>query len=78
LGAESGARLGHVKVGQKGIVLAVVDAAGVEAFGKNASQRGFANAQRAFNDDKTGRLGAALRGASALGGGRVVTGHRFV
>src|SRR5882724_4852925 len=78
LGAESGARLGLVEVGEEGIVLAVVDAAGVEALGKNASERGFADAEGAFNDNKTGRLGAALRGASALGGGRVVAGHRFV
>src|SRR5216683_1475595 len=78
LGAKSGAGLGFVEVGEEGIVLAVVDAAGVEAFGKDAGESSFADAQRAFNDDEAGRLGTALRGASALGGGRVVAGHRFV
>jgi hypothetical protein len=78
LGAKSGARLGFVKVGEKGIVLAIVDAAGVEAFGKDAGEGGFADAERAFNNDEAGRLGSALRSASAFGGGRVVAGHRFV
>ena len=77
LGAKSRAGLGFVEVGQEGIVLAVVDAAGVEAFGEDAGEGGFADAKRAFNDDKTGRLGTALRNASAFGGGGVVAGHRF-
>jgi hypothetical protein len=78
LSAKSGARLGFVKVGKEGIVFAIVDAAGVEAFGEDAGERGFADAERAFNNDEAGRLGSALRGASAFGGGRVVAGHRFV
>ena len=78
LGAESGAGLGFVKVGEEGIVLAIVDAPGVESFGKDAGESGFADAKRALNDDKAGSLGTALRHASALSGGRVVAGHRFV
>ena len=78
LRTESGAGLGVVKVGEKGIVLAIVDAASVEAFGEDAGEGGFADAQRAFNDDEAGRLGSALRSASAFGGGGVVAGHRFV
>jgi len=78
LSAKSGAGLGFVEVGEEGIVLAIVDAAGVEAFGKDACESRFANAEWTFNDDETGRLGTALWNASALGGGRVVAGHRFV
>jgi hypothetical protein len=78
LGAEGGAGLGVVEVGEEGIVLAIVDAAGVEAFGEDAREGGFADTERAFNNDETGRLGTALRGASALGGGRVVAGHCVV
>ncbi len=78
LSAKSGARLGFVKVGEEGIVFAIVDAAGVETFGEDAGEGGFADAKRAFNDDEAGRLGSALRSASAFGGGRVVAGHRFV
>ncbi len=77
LSAESGAGLGFVEIGEERIVFAIVDAAGVETFGEDAGKGGLADAQGAFNDDKAGRLGAALRGASALGGGRVVAGHRF-
>jgi len=78
LGAKGGTGLGVVKVGEEGIVLAIVDASGVKAFGEDAGKSGLADAERAFNDDKAGRLGSALRGASAFGGGRVVAGHRFV
>ncbi len=78
LSAKSGAGLGFVEVGEEGIVLAVVDAAGMEAFGKDAGEGGFADAERAFNNNEAGRLGSALRSASAFGGGRVVAGHRFV
>jgi len=38
----------------------------VEAFGKNAARVGFADAQRAFNDDEAGRLGSAAADASAF------------
>ncbi len=78
LGAESGTGLSFVKVGEEGIVLAIVNAAGVEAFSKDSGQSGFTDAKRALNDDKAGSLGTTLRDASALGGGRVVAGHRFV
>src|SRR6266436_5812114 len=63
LGAKGGAGLGFVKVGEKRIVLAIVDATGVEAFGEDAGEGGFADAERAFNNDEAGRLGwAHLRG----------------
>jgi len=78
LSAESGAGLSLVEVGEKGVVFAIVDAAGVKAFGEDAGKSGFADAQGTFNDDKAGRLETALRNASALGGGGVVAGHRFV
>jgi hypothetical protein len=78
LGAKSGPGLGLVEVGKEGIILAIVDAASVEAFGKDARKSGFADAQGSFNDDKSGRLWTALWNASAFGGGRVVAGHRFV
>jgi hypothetical protein len=77
LGAKGGARLGVVEVGQEGIVVAIVDTAGVEALGEDAGEGGFADAQGAFNDDEAGRLGSALRSAGAFGGGGVVAGHRF-
>ena len=76
LRAQGGAALGFVEIGKEGIVLAIVDAAGVQPFGEDAGEGGFANAQRAFNDDEAGRLGTALGNASAFGAGRVVTGHR--
>jgi hypothetical protein len=75
LGAKGGAGFGVVEVGEEGIVLAIVDSSGVEAFGKDAGQSGFADAERAFDDDEAGSLKSALRSASALGGGGVVAGH---
>src|SRR5712664_846525 len=78
LGAEGRAGFGFVEIGEEGIVLAIVDAAGMQALGEDAGESGFADAQRAFNNDETGKLRTALRKASALGGGRVVAGHRFV
>ena len=78
LRAKSAAWLGFVEIGEEGIVLAIVDAAGVEAFGKDAGERGFADAQGAFNDDEARSLETALRNASALGCGGIVAGHRFV
>ncbi len=76
LGAEGGAGLGVVEIGEERIVLAIVDAAGVEAFGEDLGEGGFADAQRAFDDDEVGRLRTSLRSASALGCGRVVGRHR--
>src|SRR5712692_7000215 len=76
--AQGGAGPGVVEIGEEGIVLAIVDAAGVEAFGEDAGESGFADAQRAFNDDEAGRLRTTLRNASALGAGGFVAGHRFV
>jgi hypothetical protein len=75
LGAKGRAGLGVVEVGEEGIVLAIVDPSGVEAFGKDAGEGGFADAERAFDDDEAGSLRSALRSASALGGGGVVAGH---
>src|SRR5216684_4308358 len=78
LGAEGGAGFCIVEIGEEGIVLAIIDAAGVEALREDSGERGFADAQRAFNDDETGKLRAALRNASALRGGGVVAGHRWM
>ena len=78
LGAKGGAGLGVVEIGEEGIVLAIVDAAGMQALGEDAGESGFADAQRAFNNDEAGRLWTTLGMASALGGGRVVAGHGFV
>jgi hypothetical protein len=78
LGAQGGTGLGVVEIGEEGIILAIVDAAGMEALGKDAGESGLANAQRAFNNNEAGKLRTALRKVSALGGGRVVAGHGFV
>ncbi len=78
LGAEGGAGFCVVEIGEEGIVLAIIDAAGVEALSEDSGEGGFADAQRAFNDDETGKLRAALRNASALRGGGVVAGHRWM
>src|SRR6266702_2306706 len=78
LGAEGGAGFCIVEIGEEGIVLAIIDAAGVEALREDPGEGGFADAQRAFNDDETGKLRAALRNASALRGGGVVAGHRWM
>jgi len=47
----------------------------VEAFGKNTSQRGFADAQGAFNDNVTRRLRTALGDARAFCGRGFVRRH---
>src|SRR6266581_1327835 len=78
LGAEGGAGFCIVEIGEEGIVLAIIDAAGVEALREDPGEGGFADAQRAFNDDETGKLRAALRNASALRGGGAVAGHRWM
>lgn len=77
LGAEGGAGLFLVKIGEERIVLAIVDAAGVESFGKDFGESSLADAQRAFDDDEAGRLRAALRARSALGCGRFIGRHRL-
>jgi hypothetical protein len=48
----------------------------MKTLGEDAGESAFADPQRAFNDDETGRLGAALRDASALGSGGIVARHR--
>src|SRR6266705_824302 len=78
LGAEGGAGFCIVEIGEEGIVLAIIDAAGVETLREDSGEGGFADAQRAFNDDETRKLRAALRNASALRGGGVVAGHRWM
>jgi hypothetical protein len=77
LGAEGRAGFYFVEIGEEGIVFAIVNAAGVQAFGEDFGESGFADAQRAFDDDEAGRLRAALGSASALGCRGVVGGHRF-
>src|SRR5260370_161447 len=76
--AKGRAEFGFVEIGEEGIVLAIVDAAGMQTCGKDSGKSGFSDAQRTFNDDEAGRLRTALRKASALGGGGVVAGHLFV
>jgi hypothetical protein len=77
LGAESGAGLGLVEVGEKGIVFTIKNAAGVQALSKDAGKSGFANTERAFYDDEAGRLRSPLRDASAFRGRGVVGGHAW-
>src|ERR1700687_2080785 len=77
LGAKGGAGFCCIEVGEEGIVLAIVNAAGMQALGEDAGKSGFADAQGTFNNDEAGKLRAALRNASALGGGGVGAGHRF-
>ena len=78
MGAEGGAGFFLVEIGEKRIVFAVVDAARVQALGEDFGEGGFADAERAFDDDEAGRLGTALRNGSALGGGGFVGGHFVV
>jgi hypothetical protein len=79
LGAEGGAGLGAVEVGEERIIFAVENAAGVKALGEDARESGFTDAQRAFHDDETGRLRSSLgREASALGRRGVVGCHLSV
>src|ERR1700682_2038175 len=77
LGAKGGAGFCFVEIGEERIVLAIVNAAGMQGLGGGGGKSGFADAQGAFNNDEPGKLRAALRNASALGGGGVVAGHRF-
>jgi len=78
LGAEGSASLFFVEVGQEGVVFAVVDAAGVETLGEDFGESSFADAEWAFDDDKAGRLRAALWLRGAFGCGRFVGGHRLM
>lgn len=75
LGAESGAGFFLVKIAEKRIVLAVVDPAGVQAFGEDFGKRGFADAKRAFDDDEARELRTPLGARSAFGCGRFVGRH---
>src|SRR6266851_3851831 len=78
LRAQRGAGLFFVEVGEEGVVLAVVDAAGVQALGEDFGEGAFADAQRAFDDDKAGSLRSSLRGEGALGGGGFVGRHALM
>jgi len=75
LGAEGGPGFFFVKIGEEGIVFAVVDAAGVETFGEDFGESGFADAEGALDDDKAGRLWATLGLRSAPGCGGFVGRH---
>jgi len=72
LGAEGGAGLLFIEVGEEGVVFAVVDAAGVEAFGEDFGEGGLAYAEGTLDDDETGSLEAAFWDGSALGRGGFV------
>ncbi len=78
LRAQGGAGLFFVEVGEEGVVLAVVDAAGVQALGEDFGEGAFADAQRAFDDDEAGSLRSSLRGEGALGGGGFVGRHAWM
>jgi hypothetical protein len=67
LGAESGARFFCVKVGEEWVVFAIENTPGVQAFGKDFGEGGFANAQRPFDDDESRRLRAPLRDGGSFG-----------
>ncbi len=58
MGAEGGAGFFVVEIGEEGIVFAIVNAAGVEAFCQDASQGGFADAEGTFDGDEARSLGA--------------------
>src|SRR5260370_39719199 len=75
---KRGAGLFFVEVGEEGVVLAVVDAAGVQALGEDLGEGAFADAQRAFDDDEAGSLRSSLRGEGALGGGGFVGRHAWM
>src|SRR5713101_4486417 len=78
LRAQRGAGLFFVEVGEEGVVLAVVDAAGMQALGEDFGEGAFADAQRAFDDDEAGSLRSSLRGEGALGGGGFVGRHALM
>ena len=78
LGAEGGAGLFVVEIGEKWVVFAVVNAARVQAFGEHFGERGFADAERPLDHDEAGRLRAALRNRGAFGGRRFVGGHQWL
>ena len=69
LSAKRGARFFVVKIGEEGIVFAVVNAAGVEAFREDAGERGFADAEGAFDGDEARSLGAPPGDGCAFGRG---------
>jgi len=58
-----------VKIGEKGIVFAIVDAASVKAFSKDAGQRGFAYPKWAFDGNEARSLGTPLGDGCAFGRG---------
>ena len=75
LSAQGGAGLLFVEVGEEGIVFAVVDAAGVQALGKDLGQRAFADAQGALDYDEARGLRSPGGDWRALSGGRFVRRH---
>jgi hypothetical protein len=77
LGAQGSAWFLFIEIGEEWVVFAVVDAAGVKAFGEDFGESGFPDAERAFDDDEAGRLRATLWDRSTFGGGGVVGRHLF-
>jgi hypothetical protein len=75
LGTKGGPGFFLVEIGQKGIVFAIVNASGVQAFGKHFRQGRFAYAKGTFDDDETWRLWTALWNRGAFGGRGFVGGH---
>src|SRR5262249_2053314 len=71
LRAKGGAGFLLVKIGEEGIVFAIVNALGVQAFGQDAGQGGFADAERAFDGDEARSLWTPLGDRCALGRGVV-------
>ena len=69
LGAKGGAGFFVVEIGKEGIVFAIVDTAGVEAFSEDAGQGGFPDAEGAFDGDEARSLGAPLGDGCAFGRG---------
>src|SRR2546429_500990 len=72
LGTECGSWFGFVEVGEKRIVLAIVNAARVQPFGEDAGEGGLADTQGTFDSDEARRLRTALRNERALGSQGVV------
>ena len=66
LGAKRGAWFLVVEVGQKGIVLAIEDAARVEPFREDSRESGLADADRPFDDDVARGLEVRARHGRAI------------
>src|SRR5262249_49449615 len=78
LRAKRGARFFVVKVGQKRIVFAVVNAAGMKTLGEDAGERGFADSERPFDGYETRSLRTPPGDGCALGRGVVRHWRRII